>query len=174
MSALAIPTDLQPYAGRMLDVDAHEMMPVDIWTAAFGDVVSDLVDIYKAATDSGSDAQSIAGYKADDTAINADTVWKTKGPRAPSSTDMGRRDRVLDLIGVARQLVFPTAVGLHWSHVENRKRGAPVYTTQGHGRPGVLSEALRRTQRVGNSGRITVGASPRRRSAPGGQRQSTT
>jgi predicted TIM-barrel fold metal-dependent hydrolase len=75
--------------------------------------VSELVDIYKSAADSGADAQTIENYDGDTTAIDAESVWTVKGPRAPGSTDMRRREQVLDAIGVARQLVFPTAVGLH-------------------------------------------------------------
>lgn len=111
--APAVPADLEPYAGRIMDVDAHEMMPVDIWTDVFGDVVAELVEIYTSASDSGADAQMIDDYQGDVTEVTAETVWKTKGPRAPASTDMGRREEVLDVMGVARQLVFPTAVGLH-------------------------------------------------------------
>ncbi|MFD6453133.1 amidohydrolase family protein [Nocardia sp. NPDC056541] len=44
--------------------------------------------------------------------IDSKAVWEIKGPTAPSAIDLGRRVEVLDVMGVDRQLVFPTtAIG---------------------------------------------------------------
>jgi hypothetical protein len=40
--------------------------------------------------------------------ISYDSVWKVKGPDAPSAIDLGRREAVMDHMGVARQLIFPS------------------------------------------------------------------
>lgn len=44
---------------------------------------------------------------ADDDEINPETVWKIKGPSAPSAIKMSRRAEVLDVMGISRQLVYP-------------------------------------------------------------------
>ncbi|OBI41667.1 hypothetical protein A5708_23620 [Mycobacterium colombiense] len=40
--------------------------------------------------------------------IDPEDIWKIKGPSAPSAIDLGRRVEVLDVMGIDRQLVFPT------------------------------------------------------------------
>ena len=45
--------------------------------------------------------------RGDTAPINAETVWTTKGPGAPSAADLRRRPQVLDEMGVRRQLVSP-------------------------------------------------------------------
>lgn len=45
----------------------------------------------------------------DTMAIDPQTIWEVKGPPAPSAVDLGRRVEVLDLMGIERQLVFPTS-----------------------------------------------------------------
>jgi predicted TIM-barrel fold metal-dependent hydrolase len=51
---------------------------------------------------------TVPGLTADITPINHDTVWNLKGPAAPSAIDMSRRPEVLDVMGIERQLVYPT------------------------------------------------------------------
>jgi len=48
MQASAVPDALQAYAGRIVDVDSHEMMPAQIWTDMFGEVARPIADIIKA------------------------------------------------------------------------------------------------------------------------------
>jgi predicted TIM-barrel fold metal-dependent hydrolase len=47
--------------------------------------------------------------------ITPDTVWQVRGPAAPSAIDMSRREAVIDMMGIDRQLIFPTFAlyGMH-------------------------------------------------------------
>src|SRR3546814_14647159 len=40
--------------------------------------------------------------------ISDENVWTVKGVAAPGAVDMGRRIAVMDQMGIARQLIFPT------------------------------------------------------------------
>ncbi len=112
---MTVSTALEPYIGRIVDVDAHEMMPTKVWTQEFGDIAAELVETYEAseyANTANPNNQYIPDFDTDATPINDDTVWNTKGPAAPGSTDLDRRVKVLDQMGISRQLMFPTSVGL--------------------------------------------------------------
>jgi predicted TIM-barrel fold metal-dependent hydrolase len=112
---VSLPSSLEPYFGRIIDVDSHEMMPTKVWTQEFGTVAADLVEIYKTwefANEKNPNNQYIPDFVADDMPIDQDSIWATKGARAPGATDMHRRVDVLDTMGIDRQLLFPTSVGL--------------------------------------------------------------
>ncbi|MBO0856297.1 MAG: amidohydrolase family protein, partial [Nocardia sp.] len=50
--------------------------------------------------------------KDDSKEIDPEDIWKVKGPAAPSAIDLSRRIEVLDVMGIDKQLVFPTtAIG---------------------------------------------------------------
>jgi predicted TIM-barrel fold metal-dependent hydrolase len=111
-----LPDSLAPFLGRITDVDSHEMMPTKVWTREFGDIAEDLVASYEAsdlALPTNPNNQFFPDYEGDTTEINFETVWHSKGALAPGSTDMERRLQVLDTMGVHRQLMFPTSVGLY-------------------------------------------------------------
>jgi hypothetical protein len=38
MTHLAIPKALEPFAGRIMDVDSHESVPAQLWEQEFGPV----------------------------------------------------------------------------------------------------------------------------------------
>src|SRR3546814_18420957 len=44
----------------------------------------------------------------DELPISDENVWTVKGGAAPGAVDMGRRIAVMDQMGIARQLIFPT------------------------------------------------------------------
>jgi predicted TIM-barrel fold metal-dependent hydrolase len=103
---------LKRFGGSILDVDSHEMMPAQMWVREFGDVMTEIADISLGLT--GPDARMDAnqpGYQADDAPIDPETIWKSKGPRAPGATSVERRLEVMDVTGIKRQLMFP-GVGL--------------------------------------------------------------
>jgi predicted TIM-barrel fold metal-dependent hydrolase len=107
MTRFAVPSRVLPYAGRILDIDSHESTPMNRWPEQFGSVVDELL-----AAVSQSTLAATRLRDADDTEINADTVWNRKSSEAPGSFDFDRRLAVLDLTGVKRQMIFPGGMGL--------------------------------------------------------------
>jgi predicted TIM-barrel fold metal-dependent hydrolase len=115
MVTKAYPDDVAQFAGRIIDVDTHEMMPLQAWEAEFGPSTKLLADTYKTlpyCNPRNKNNQDVPEYVGDLTPIDEESVWKTKGPRAPGSTDLKRRLEVMDAMGVQRTLLFPTSVGL--------------------------------------------------------------
>jgi predicted TIM-barrel fold metal-dependent hydrolase len=111
MHASAVPDALKAYAGRIVDVDSHEMMPAQIWTDMFGEVARPIADMIKAQPPRPNHA-SIPDWAGDVLPIEADSIFKTKGPVAPGAVDIDRRLAVMDLMGIKHQLLFPTSIGL--------------------------------------------------------------
>jgi predicted TIM-barrel fold metal-dependent hydrolase len=107
---------VERFFGRVVDVDSHEMMPTKLWTAEFGEIAQEVAESYNQshlAAPGNRNNQCLPDFEGDVTPITQETVWHTKGPLAPGSTDMTRRIEVLDVMGVSRQLMFPTDVGLY-------------------------------------------------------------
>lgn len=118
--------DLSSIHGRIVDVDAHEMLPTKLWVDEFGDIAADLAHTYEQweyANDDNPNNQFIPNFVADDVEITPETVWNHKGPRAPGAVDMERRLAVLDTMGVDRQLLFPSSVGLIGAMVRTGQAG---------------------------------------------------
>lgn len=93
------------------DVDAHEMIPSHLLGEAFGEPGRMLGELFAAAHEIRPDPTATNMHQPDirDTMeIDPDNIWKVKGPGAPSAVDMGRRIEVMDVMGIDRQLVFPT------------------------------------------------------------------
>lgn len=93
---------------RVLDVDSHEMVPVELREEIFGH--TELHDVLvKHMPVAENHPNRTRGYvTGDDTPITYDTVWNLKGGSAPSAIDLTRRPAVLDLMGIERQLCYPT------------------------------------------------------------------
>jgi predicted TIM-barrel fold metal-dependent hydrolase len=100
---------MTPSVERMLDVDSHEMVPLEMRRQVFGDT-----ELHTAAMNFGVRARpsanntSMPDLAGDVAPIDYDSVWNLKGPYAPSAIDLTRRPAVLDEMGIDRQLVFPT------------------------------------------------------------------
>ena len=97
----------------ILDVDAHEMAPSELWESIYGPVAGEITritaSVFQNVAQSGNENSLFGtGVLADETPITHDTVWNVKGAKAPSAIDMGRRLEVMDQMGVEQQLVFPT------------------------------------------------------------------
>jgi predicted TIM-barrel fold metal-dependent hydrolase len=104
----AIPDELLPFAGQIIDADTHESLPINLWEGRYGSVVNDFAHALKEAKfPVGIDLK-----EKDDTEINAETVWKNKRLAAPGAFDFERRLDVMDFTGVKQQIVFPGAMGL--------------------------------------------------------------
>jgi predicted TIM-barrel fold metal-dependent hydrolase len=108
VQAIGLPPGLQKYAGRILDVDSHEMMPIQLWTETFGADAQPLVDAWASH---GVDMHHgnhphIPDYAGDIMPIESD-IFDVKGCRAPGTRDPIRRLEVMDAMGIDRQLMFP-------------------------------------------------------------------
>ena len=111
MHATAVPPALKAYAGRIVDVDSHEMMPAQIWEETFGPIAKPIADLIKSQPPRPNHA-SIPDYAGDVHPIEAATICKVKGPVAPGAVDIDRRIEVMDIMGIKSQLLFPTSIGL--------------------------------------------------------------
>ena len=107
----AVPDALKSYAGRIVDVDSHEMMPAQIWTDVFGEVAKPIAELIKSQPPRPNHA-SIPDFAGDTMPLGAETLFKVKGPVAPGAVDMDRRTGVMDMMGIRHQLLFPTSIGL--------------------------------------------------------------
>ncbi|MEE6140163.1 amidohydrolase family protein [Mycobacterium sp. 050128] len=94
----------------VLDVDSHEMAPLELWGEVFGDEIASRINEvgFDILTRTRANPLSVPGLVGDITPINQETVWQLKGASAPSAIDLRRRPAVLDEMGISRQLVFPT------------------------------------------------------------------
>ncbi len=112
--AVALPDAARALAGRIVDADTHEMIPVKYWVELFGPECQELQDARANSpiTDvEDRNTSNVPDYVADDAVITADIV-NVKGARAPGAMALDRRLDVMDAMGVARQLMFLTSVGL--------------------------------------------------------------
>src|SRR4051794_9335977 len=95
---------------RTLDADAHEMVPSHLWGEVFGEasglIGERAVSLLKKAT-----GQKLYNpeLNEDRAAINEESVWHVRGSDAPGSFDFSRRAEVLDVMGIRRQLIFPSS-----------------------------------------------------------------
>jgi hypothetical protein len=119
MAELAIPDSVKPFAGRIIDADAHEMLPVQVWPEHFGAITDRLAQTFASHPPDNPGGLNFPGYVNDDTALDDQSVWTVKGSRAPGAVDFRRRLDVMDLTGVDRQLVFPGGVAIMGSFLYN-------------------------------------------------------
>ncbi|MDT9600541.1 amidohydrolase family protein [Sphingosinicella rhizophila] len=114
-AALGLPPHLQKYAGRILDVDSHEMMPAQRWVDAFGPEIRPLVEAWTGkgeGEESHANHPNVPDYEGDLVTIDANIV-NVKGCRSPGAVDSARRLEVMDSMGIAKQLMFPGHAGLN-------------------------------------------------------------
>ena len=126
---------------RTLDVDGHEFAPPHLWASIFGPTAERLSIICKPLI-----AQLGEGYinrpdqASDDSPMTLDNVWNQRHTGAPGAFDMKRRLEVLNLMGVRRQLIFPS-FGL-WGQ---------ILSTGADGRGGAMSKGVQSHLGVGLS-----------------------
>jgi predicted TIM-barrel fold metal-dependent hydrolase len=124
-TVVGLPDALTSLAGRISDVDAHEMLPAELWTEAFGEVAAPLAERFIAARSPDDPGYwSVPGCTGDTAAVDPATVFSLKGPTAPGAIDPRRRVDVLDAMGVHRQLMFPTSVAHCASFIRTYPEGA--------------------------------------------------
>lgn len=104
---------LDAIRGRILDVDAHEFLPISAYPEVFGERGRKWLEAGKPFFDFmnaglGPDNPTNFTLSVDEVDVIApETVWERKGSSAPSAGYLDRRPQVLDVMGIRRQLVFP-------------------------------------------------------------------
>jgi predicted TIM-barrel fold metal-dependent hydrolase len=140
-SPIALPESMRSLEGRILDCDTHEMTPAQEWVERFGPEVEEFANVF--LNNAASDAEdknhpNTPNYAGDVAAIGPDIV-DVKGCRAPGAFDMRRRLDVMDAMGVSKQLMFPTSVGLWGAMVLSSLKYDPDLCREiGGDRPGKL------------------------------------
>jgi predicted TIM-barrel fold metal-dependent hydrolase len=115
MNAVTLPPPLRDLAGRIVDIDSHEMLPLQVWERELGPCMKAIAGVFEGSGITAHDEYNhpnLPGFTADEAPISPETIWSQKGSGAPGAADVARRTEVMDLMGVKRQLMFPTA-GLH-------------------------------------------------------------
>lgn len=98
------------YIDRCIDIDSHEMAPLQKWPEIFGEEADEIVELckgLKALNEGGDNTLNRPDIYRDDSKISVESVWSQRGPYAPSAFDFTRRIEVMDIMGVDRQLVYP-------------------------------------------------------------------
>jgi predicted TIM-barrel fold metal-dependent hydrolase len=92
-----------------LDVDSHEMTPSHLWGDVFGEAAGRIAELaVPVLKKTGANDFYNPDVSADNTEVTEENAWTIRGTRAPGAFDMGRRLSVMDVMGVKRQLVFPS------------------------------------------------------------------
>ena len=98
-----------PLLDRTNDVDGHEFAPPHLWGAVFGPVAARLAPICTPfAAMMGEDYIVQPGLAGDAAPMTLDNVWSVRSTGAPGAFDMRRRLEAMDLMGIRRQLIFPS------------------------------------------------------------------
>jgi predicted TIM-barrel fold metal-dependent hydrolase len=109
-----LPGKLQMLAGRIVDIDTHEMIPAQEWVNIFGKKLQPMVDYYlnlEETVEQNPNSPNVPDWAGDTRAIDAE-VLNLKGSRAPGAADPKRRVAVMNQMGVSRQLIYSTGIGL--------------------------------------------------------------
>lgn len=104
---------LETLVGRIGDVDSHEQIPVPRYAEVFGERGRRFVEANPALWANLERAfpapeDRMTTEREDTMDITPENVWTVKGFSAPSAGDLDRRPAVMDLMGIRRQLIFPT------------------------------------------------------------------
>lgn len=114
MNAIALPKEMDRFAGRIMDIDTHEMAPAQAWVETFGPATQEWAEHFMTVDHKGHAANpntgNIAGFAGDVAPIDAN-VGDVKGCIAPGAVKPERRLAVMDAMGIGRQLMYPSLVG---------------------------------------------------------------
>src|SRR5271156_5212838 len=115
-AAMTLPRALR---GKILDADSHEMIPAQMWGQVFGPAAAEIAPIFLATPQDGPNSFNIP-ISADTTEITRQTLREIKNGRAPGAIDPVRRLAVMDFLGIDRQLMFPSGVGITGGFLASR------------------------------------------------------
>ncbi|MGB8366094.1 MAG: amidohydrolase family protein [Rhizomicrobium sp.] len=94
---------------RTLDVDGHEFAPPHLWGTLFGPTAERLSKVCEPFIAMMGDGYILRPDQAgDDAPMTLENVWTLRHTGAPGAFDMKRRLEAMDLMGVRRQLIFPS------------------------------------------------------------------
>lgn len=94
---------------RTLDVDGHEMSPCQKWGEVFGEAGARIAELTEPMLRRLGDQNfSNPDLEGDLEEITPETVWNVRGTDAPGAFDFSRRLRVMDEMGIEKQLIFPS------------------------------------------------------------------
>jgi predicted TIM-barrel fold metal-dependent hydrolase len=125
--------DIEPFRGRLIDLDSHIQPSLDDYEAAAGAVGLKFAASIREmlATLPAEGAHQLARLMGKESSVfTEEMVWNTKGAQAPGAFSAEGRLRTLDVMGVRRALIFadpavqaaafaPTELGIatmrHWN-----------------------------------------------------------
>ena len=111
---------------RTTDVDGHEFAPPHLWGEIFGPVAARLAEVCAPFIQAmGEDYINRPSQAADDAPMTHENVWTMRHSGAPGAFDMERRLEAMDLMGVTRQLIFPS-YGLWGQILSTPEGGGPI------------------------------------------------
>jgi predicted TIM-barrel fold metal-dependent hydrolase len=99
---------LPAFLNETLDVDSHEMIPMQLWPEYFGEAGELMQPMGRFSGGLIQRTMSRPGLDHDDAEFDPRAIWLVKGPEAPAAIDHMRRPAVLDAMGVRTQFVFPS------------------------------------------------------------------
>lgn len=110
----SLPDSVAPFAGRITDIDSHEMVPAQLWVEEWGEITRPWAERAININPNGGAQNiiSVPGFAGDVAEMDPKAVWTAKGPNAPGAADMNRRLDLMDTMGLSRQLMFPSGPGL--------------------------------------------------------------
>ena len=129
--APSLPPSVQPYAGRITDVDSHEQVPAQLWVETFGEAMRPFAEVKLSQPHANGNHPNVEGYAGDTIALTRENVWTNKGCIAPGAVDVRRRLEVMDLMSIRRQLMFPTAAGIYGMLVYTAPEGSGMWRVFG-------------------------------------------
>jgi predicted TIM-barrel fold metal-dependent hydrolase len=98
-----------PLLDRTMDVDAHEFAPPHLWGTVFGPTAARMRPVCEPfAAMMGENYMVLPDLTGDTMPMTLENVWTVRTTGAPGSFDMRRRLEAMDLMGVRRQLIFPS------------------------------------------------------------------
>jgi predicted TIM-barrel fold metal-dependent hydrolase len=98
--------DLSRWRGRINDADSHLQVSMRRYPELLGRS-GELIYEWFNSFASGTELARILDPEDGEVDATDDTVWNVKGPTAPGAGSVDGRLKVLDRMGIARQLVFP-------------------------------------------------------------------
>ena len=94
--------NFESFSGRILDLDAHLQIPADLYPGILGAAGERIAAAFK----------DMPYFNSGDGEVEAtdESIWNVKGVRAPGAHTLETRLRVMSMMGVSRQLVFPQVI----------------------------------------------------------------
>lgn len=117
-----------PLLERTTDIDGHEFAPPHLWGEIFGPVAARLATVCAPFIEAmGENYIARPAQAADDAPMTRENVWTMRHSGAPGAFDMERRLEAMDLMGISRQLIFPS-YGLWGQILSSPEGGGPIAT----------------------------------------------